>query len=119
MAASPSPFPVSLDLTTARAAVITLHRPSAVSSPEVLDAVLDGLSAVADQMPVVFPLHPRTQKKNIQAFGMSARLERFQIMEPLSYLEMLSLVDGSVVLTDSGGLMGRNGRAPEFMRDAA
>lgn len=85
-------------------AVATLHRPSNVDSPEALGAVVRGLSRVADTMPVVLPMHPRT-RRNAEAFGLESELKRFTVLEPLSYLEMLGLTEGCVVmLTDSGGL---------------
>ncbi|MBA2669893.1 MAG: UDP-N-acetylglucosamine 2-epimerase (non-hydrolyzing) [Gemmatimonadetes bacterium] len=82
----------------------TLHRPSNVDDPAALGVVLEALGRVADEMPVVIPLHPRTQSR-AEEFGMAERLERLRVVEPLGYTEMLSLTDGAaVVLTDSGGL---------------
>lgn len=85
-------------------AVATIHRPSNVDSKESLSAVLEGLSAVAEQLPVVFPIHPRT-RRSAETFGVQGFLDRLITVEPLSYLEMLALNDGAaVVLTDSGGI---------------
>lgn len=85
-------------------AVATLHRPSNVDDPEALRAVLQALARVAEEMPVVLPIHPRT-RKNAEKFGLTAELERLMVLDPLGYREMVSLVDGAaVVLTDSGGL---------------
>lgn len=82
----------------------TLHRPSNVDDPAALAAVLDGLAMVAEQTPVVLPLHPRT-RKNIERFHLHAKLAPLVILEPLGYTEMLALVDGAqAVLTDSGGI---------------
>jgi UDP-N-acetylglucosamine 2-epimerase (non-hydrolysing) len=93
-----------LGLERGRYAVATIHRPSNVDSPESLRAVLEGLDAVADRMPVVFPIHPRT-RRSAEAFGVEAHLDRLITLEPLAYLEMLALNDGAaVVLTDSGGI---------------
>jgi UDP-N-acetylglucosamine 2-epimerase (non-hydrolysing) len=84
--------------------VATLHRPSNVDEAEPLRAVLEALSRVSEEMPVVLPLHPRT-RKNARAFGLEHHLERLRTVEPLGYREMLGLTDGAaVVLTDSGGL---------------
>ena len=84
--------------------VSTLHRPSNVDDPAALSAALNGLARVAEQLPVVLPLHPRT-RKNALAFGLGPALDRLRLCEPLGYTEMLSLTDGAaVVLTDSGGL---------------
>jgi UDP-N-acetylglucosamine 2-epimerase (non-hydrolysing) len=85
-------------------AVVTLHRPSNVDEPRALEAALEGLAQVAGEMPVVFPVHPRTRQKAAE-FGLSGLLERLCAVPPLGYHEMLGLVDAAAaVLTDSGGL---------------
>ena len=82
----------------------TLHRPSNVDDPTALAAVLDGLALVADSLPVVLPLHPRTVK-NIERFHLGAKLTPLTVLEPLGYTEMLALTDSAqCVLTDSGGI---------------
>jgi UDP-N-acetylglucosamine 2-epimerase (non-hydrolysing) len=84
--------------------VVTLHRPDNVDSIESLRAVFGALNGIAEEVPVVFPMHPRTWK-NVQGFDFAAELGRFQVLEPVGYREMLSLVSGArAVLTDSGGL---------------
>ncbi|HEX7120633.1 MAG TPA: UDP-N-acetylglucosamine 2-epimerase (non-hydrolyzing), partial [Longimicrobiales bacterium] len=96
--------PCRLGLERGRYAVATLHRPSNVDDPHALRAVLEALARVAEEMPVVLPLHPRT-RKNAAAFGLEKELARMNVLEPVGYREMVSLVDGAaVVLTDSGGL---------------
>jgi len=97
-------MPGSLGLSSEEYVVSTLHRPSNVDDRDALASVLGALAAVASEMPVVLPLHPRT-RKNAEAFGLGAELARLHVLEPLSYREMLSLTQGAaVVLTDSGGL---------------
>jgi UDP-N-acetylglucosamine 2-epimerase (non-hydrolysing) len=97
-------FPESMGLERGRLAVATLHRPSNVDDPEAMAAVFGALGRVAEGMPVVFPVHPRT-RKNAEAFGLGGLLARMRVLEPLGYREMLSLTDAAaVVLTDSGGL---------------
>ena len=89
-----------------RYGVVTLHRPSNVDEPGPLAESLDILAAVAEKLPLVCALHPRTLTR-IQAFGFAHRLEndRLVIVPPQGYLEMLGLMSGAtVVLTDSGGL---------------
>ena len=82
----------------------TLHRPSNVDDPAALAAVLEGLALVADSIPVVLPLHPRTLK-NIERFHLGPMLTPLTVLEPLGYTEMLALTDGAqCVLTDSGGI---------------
>jgi UDP-N-acetylglucosamine 2-epimerase (non-hydrolysing) len=97
-------LPARLGLPRGGYVVSTLHRPSNVDDPEALRAVLEALAEVAEQMPVVLPLHPRT-RNNARSFGLDPHLERIRVLEPLGYREMLSLTDGAaVVLSDSGGL---------------
>lgn len=82
----------------------TLHRPSNVDSAEALSAVLQGLALVAESIPVVLPLHPRTLK-NIERFHLGPMLSPLTVLEPLGYTQMLALTDGAqCVLTDSGGI---------------
>jgi len=87
-------------------AVLTLHRPANVDNPVVLERLLTILAEISQQLPILFPLHPRTKVK-IEAFGLEAILRESRIMQtpPLGYLEMLGLVKSAkLVLTDSGGL---------------
>jgi UDP-N-acetylglucosamine 2-epimerase (non-hydrolysing) len=96
--------PARLGVPRGAYAVATLHRPSNVDDPRALAAVLGALERVAETMPVVFPIHPRTRAR-IDEFGLGGAAARLRLLEPLGYREMLSLVDGAaVVLTDSGGL---------------
>jgi UDP-N-acetylglucosamine 2-epimerase (non-hydrolysing) len=84
--------------------VATLHRPSNVDDPATLSILLQSLTQVAEERPVVLPLHPRTRAR-VREFGLESLLDRVKVSEPLGYLEMLGLTDGaSIVLTDSGGV---------------
>ena len=84
--------------------MVTLHRPSNVDEREPLGEIFDALQLVAATMPVVFPIHPRTRQK-AEEFGLLGKLERLTVVEPLGYLDMLSLLDrAAVVITDSGGV---------------
>lgn len=87
--------------------VVTLHRPANVDHPRALAGLAAALARTASRLPLVFPAHPRTK----------ARLERFDLLydmvragglllvEPLGYLDFMSLVMGSrLVITDSGGI---------------
>ncbi len=82
--------------------VVTLHRPALVDGPRLADAVA-ALARVARELPVVFPVHPRTRRRievERLASGGGVRL-----LEPLGYLEFLSLLEGAAgTLTDSGGI---------------
>jgi UDP-N-acetylglucosamine 2-epimerase (non-hydrolysing) len=82
--------------------VVTLHR-HWVDGPFLADA-LARLAEIAEELPVVFPVHPRTRAA-IDALGIAAGSERLQLIDPVGYIEFMSLVSGSAgVLTDSGGI---------------
>ncbi len=98
--------PQSLGLNGAGYCVATLHRPSNVDDPDQLGALVDCLSQVQAQLPVVFPVHPRTAAR-LEAFGLAPRLAAagVQMIEPLPYVRFMSLVAGAkAVVTDSGGI---------------
>jgi UDP-N-acetylglucosamine 2-epimerase (non-hydrolysing) len=83
-------------------ALVTLHRPALVDGPLLPEAVAQ-LAALSAQMPVVFPVHPRTRKMMEGAGG--AEAPGLRLIEPLGYLDFLSLLaDAGAVLTDSGGI---------------
>ena len=83
--------------------VVTLHRPALVDGP-LLGDVLERLAAIAEQMPVVFPVHPRTRAE-IEARGLGELTAGLHLADPMGYLEFLSLVSSAAgVLTDSGGI---------------
>lgn len=87
--------------------VVTLHRPSNVDDPDELSTIVDALCAVADEFPLVFPVHPRTRAR-LSDGELYSRLEAHSavmLIEPLSYIPFMSLVLGArVVITDSGGV---------------
>lgn len=87
-------------------AVLTLHRPSNVDDKKVFGGILDALLTIAEELPLVFPVHPRTRAK-IDEFGFGKRIasSNIKLIEPLGYLDFMRLYSGSkLVLTDSGGL---------------
>ena len=84
-------------------ALVTLHRPALVDGP-LLPETVARLAALSEQMPVVFPVHPRTRKM-MEAAGGGAEAPNLLLSEPLGYVDFLSLVAGAgAVLTDSGGI---------------
>jgi len=84
--------------------VATLHRPSNVDDRQTLTVLLESFARIADDRPVVLPLHPRTRARAAD-FGLEPFLRELHVTEPLGYLEMLGLTESAtVVLTDSGGL---------------
>jgi UDP-N-acetylglucosamine 2-epimerase (non-hydrolysing) len=87
--------------------VLTLHRPSNVDHIAMLGPLLHTIGAVSRRLPIVFPVHPRTQAR-LKASGLGATLAAFpglRAVAPLDYIDMLALVERSaIVLTDSGGV---------------
>ena len=92
--------------------VLTLHRPSNVDDPKTLEGILSAVSTLALDLPILFPVHPRT-RKNIESFGLHRYLNKAETamgggivpLDPLGYLDFLSLNDRArLVLTDSGGI---------------
>jgi UDP-N-acetylglucosamine 2-epimerase (non-hydrolysing) len=99
---SPSPFLKSFCGSGRRYAVMTLHRPSNVDRRDVLAPIWGVLSEIARELPILFPVHPRTRGR-IEAFGLDGK--GFEMIDPVGHLEMLYAVRGAaMVLTDSGGL---------------
>lgn len=88
-------------------AVLTLHRPANVDEPVVFGRILAALESISEKLPIVFPVHPRT-RKTIAELDLDERVERMKglrLIDPLGYLDFLSLYSGSrLVLTDSGGI---------------
>ncbi|HET8639127.1 MAG TPA: UDP-N-acetylglucosamine 2-epimerase (non-hydrolyzing) [Solirubrobacterales bacterium] len=81
--------------------LVTLHRPALVDGP-LLGEAMEQLAGLAAEMPVVFPVHPRTRKMMEEAAPGHPDL---RLCEPLGYLDFLSLIaDSRAVLTDSGGI---------------
>ena len=99
--------PTTLGLARGGYALLTLHRPSNVDVPEVFERLLEAIGAIAREMPVVFPVHPRTRPRLASSPAAAALIEgnRLRLLDPLGYLEFVGLLEASrVVLTDSGGI---------------
>lgn len=91
-------------------ATLTLHRPSNVDDEFTLKGILEALSEIACEIPVIFPAHPRTRKK-VKEFGFGGYFSSTDkprglwMTDPLGYLEFLHLnMNARMVITDSGGL---------------
>ncbi|HWX19228.1 MAG TPA: UDP-N-acetylglucosamine 2-epimerase (non-hydrolyzing) [Candidatus Binatia bacterium] len=100
-----SRVPGSLGLEKKNFVYVTLHRPSNVDDQTALVTIMCELKRLAGQMPVVFPMHPRTRKMcgqfRISLNGASG----LKIIEPIGYHDSLFLTENArLVLTDSGGL---------------
>jgi UDP-N-acetylglucosamine 2-epimerase (non-hydrolysing) len=87
-----------------RYAVLTLHRPSNVDHRETFIGILSALKDIARDMPIVFPVHPRTRGR-LAEFGLDGSLDGLVLTEPFGYIDFLSLTSNArLILTDSGGL---------------
>ena len=96
-----------LHLTDGQYAVLTLHRPANVDNPLIFARLLDALEAIQRDLPIVFPIHPRTRKSLVES-GLGKRMEAMpglRPMDPAGYLDFLKLLaHARIVLTDSGGI---------------
>lgn len=88
-------------------AVLTLHRPENVDDPAAAGRIMAAVQELQRQVPVVFPVHPRTRQR-FRQMSLWEGLEAAPgvlLAEPLGYVEFLGLIrDAALVLTDSGGL---------------
>ena len=102
-AARETRFRESLDVREGEYALVTLHRPSNVDEPAKLSRIATALGAIAREMPVIFPIHPRTRSRLTSAD--TTALGAVRVMDPTPYHATLDLTAGArVVITDSGGL---------------
>jgi UDP-N-acetylglucosamine 2-epimerase (non-hydrolysing) len=95
------------DLQLNEYAVLTLHRPSNVDDAGTLKRILDALDTIGKQIPIVFPVHPRTKRMILQLPSAErlADAAGLWFINPLGYLDFLSLYSNArLVLTDSGGI---------------
>ncbi|GAB4175301.1 MAG: UDP-N-acetylglucosamine 2-epimerase (non-hydrolyzing) [Calditrichia bacterium] len=87
--------------------LITLHRPSNVDDKENLTHIFSMFYKIQKDLPLIFPIHPRT-RKNIETFGLDSivkSLKNIKLTPPLGYLEFLKLQqNAAVIFTDSGGI---------------
>jgi UDP-N-acetylglucosamine 2-epimerase (non-hydrolysing) len=82
--------------------VVTLHRPFNVDDPEKLTGIMGELARLADELPLVFPVHPRTRKALDQTSILPSGV---MLVEPMGYVQFMNLVENAVlVITDSGGI---------------
>lgn len=87
-----------------RYGLVTLHRPANVDDPDVLRRLLGALAEVAVDLPLLFPLHPRTRRR-IDEMGVDLEDERITPLPPIGYPDFVALLAGAwLVLTDSGGI---------------
>jgi UDP-N-acetylglucosamine 2-epimerase (non-hydrolysing) len=88
-------------------ATLTLHRPSNVDDPEVFRGIVDVMVELSGQLPIVWPVHPRSRKM-LERLGLVQRIASsrgMKLTDPVGYSDMLTLNRcARVILTDSGGL---------------
>ncbi|WP_347158200.1 non-hydrolyzing UDP-N-acetylglucosamine 2-epimerase [Pontibacter chitinilyticus] len=98
----PPAFWRELNLQKKKYLVMTLHRPSNVDDPAQLRSLLDVLENSTQELPIIFPVHPRT-RANLERFGIE--LNHVKMVDPMGYLQFNYLVQHSMgVITDSGGI---------------
>ena len=99
--------PARLGLRSGGYALLTLHRPSNVDDPAVFAGILRALTEIQREIPILFPVHPRTVRR-LNDFGFAERLAAapgLMLIEPQGYLAFLDLMmHARLVLTDSGGV---------------
>jgi len=85
--------------------LVTLHRPSNVDESGVFAGIMEALAGLARQLPVIFPVHPRTRKTIESARGAIEIPEGLKLIEPLGYLDFVKAMrHARIVVTDSGGI---------------
>jgi len=100
-------YPAKLGLSLGEYGLVTLHRPANVDDPVVLKRLVDLFVELATHLPLVFPIHPRTQTalKRANLLNKLQESGRILCLNPISYRENLALMEACrVVLTDSGGM---------------
>jgi len=115
--ASQRPILSNLGLKKQNYALLTMHRPLNVDNKETLSRVINALKLIAERIPIVYPIHPRTQKSlkqfgledglNLVDFNQQQSINRpgLYLTEPLGYLDFLQMESNAkFVITDSGGL---------------
>ena len=84
--------------------LVTLHRPSNVDDSGELQVILETLSEIASEVPVIFPVHPRTRQAIVERIRTSLA-PGLRLIDPVGYIEFLSLQrSAALVITDSGGI---------------
>ncbi len=82
----------------------TCHRAENTDDPKKLKSIIDALAIIAEGIPVVFPIHPRTRKL-LENYNLLDSLKKVTLVDPLPYMDMVRLEQSSkVILTDSGGV---------------
>ncbi|AMV39247.1 non-hydrolyzing UDP-N-acetylglucosamine 2-epimerase [Planctomyces sp. SH-PL62] len=96
-----------LELQGSDYAVLTLHRPASVDDPTVLSGLMAAVGRISKELPVVFPVHPRTAAilRGGGPHGTAGSGDGLRLVDPLGYLDFLKLLSNArFVMTDSGGI---------------
>jgi UDP-GlcNAc3NAcA epimerase len=105
LAKQPSVTAGRLGLSAGAYGVVTLHRAENTDSLEILRELLMVFNDIAATLPLVFPVHPRTAKQLANQFSDAWLHPALHMIDPVGYLDMLSLIaHARVLFTDSGGL---------------
>lgn len=91
-------------------ATLTMHRPSNVDNSEILEGILKTFKEISRDLPIIFPIHPRTMKM-VEQFGLNhyfksdGKVDGIWLTKPLGYIDFLHLnMNAKMIFTDSGGL---------------
>jgi|KBSMisStaDraftv2_1062788.scaffolds.fasta_scaffold00289_8 UDP-GlcNAc3NAcA epimerase len=94
-----------LGLTSKQYVLATVHRAQNTDDPTALHAIFDGFRAIAEEVPVILPLHPRARKMLMQSKSLDVYSHHIRLIEPVGYLEMILLEKHArLIATDSGGV---------------
>lgn len=84
--------------------LVTVHRPENTDNKTHLSSIFTGLNHIAQEIPVIFPIHPRT-KKMLKQFGFENLPEKVTVIDPVGFLDMICLeYNAKLIITDSGGI---------------
>jgi UDP-N-acetylglucosamine 2-epimerase (non-hydrolysing) len=103
--AAASPILDTLEIAPRRFVALTLHRPANVDDPVALGRVLSAVAAIGRDVPVIFPVHPRTRERLTELPWATAGAAGLTLIDPLPYLDFVQVMaNAACVLTDSGGI---------------
>jgi UDP-N-acetylglucosamine 2-epimerase (non-hydrolysing) len=97
----------TLGLEPSRYGLLTLHRPSNVDDGAAFERLMQGIDVIAREVPIVFPVHPRTRPAVTRSATAAAMVSsgRLRLIDPQGYLDFIGLMERArIVLTDSGGV---------------